>query len=530
MNIHSYFDRGDAVCQVNEKMVCRSGLYASESVNQHLGLIHGATRTDRQLATTWETNRTTSEELKLSLPAIRHKGYNRSMNIDRDEMRKRLARLDPARLADALVYLSYKIDGGTEFVESMLLPPEEAVKRFKSRLSGLKRRRKFIDWRSAAEFSLELELLIASLRASVSDPKTGLDLISQFFECDRKILERCDDSSGMVGDVFNFDARDAFISYASQCTDKTYVSNLLLRLYEHDDYGTRTGLVTHASEFLSQAEMRALLDDFWERAKAEQPGSYAAHHWWIGVELLARQLRDPELFEKAVLAAHPTLSSTTCMEIANVYLENDDLEMALFWMKRIPKTDRFRADDQDELLYTIYEKLGNREKMAETAWRLFNNERSSSRLNLLLRALGEDKREQLIKEQVESILNSTTFSYDDARFLVEVGRLDDASEYLLLHHEEINGDLYQFLLPLAKALEEGGRFLGASVIYRALLESILARAQTRYYHHGVRYLKKLDTLSTSIEDWRGISPHSQYKKAIQAEHKRKRSFWSRYEG
>lgn len=53
---------------------------------------------------------------------------------------------------------------------------------------------------------------------------------------------------------------------------------------------------------------------------------------------------------------------------------------------------------------------------------------------------------------------------------------------------------------------EGGRFLRASVVYRALLESILARAQTRYYHHGVRYLKKLHMLSAAIEDWRGIPP------------------------
>ena len=450
------------------------------------------------------------------------------MDIDRDELRERLAKLGPARLADALIYLSYKTQGGIDFVEAMLLPPEEAVKRFKSRITGLKRRRKYIDWRGAAEFAMELELLVTSLRESISDPKIGLDLISQFFECDGKILERCDDSSGMVGEVFRFDARNVFVFYASQCTDKNHVSNLLLRLYEHDDYGVRTDLITHAAEFLPKAEMRALLDDFWEHAKTEQPDSYKADKWWIAVKLLARQLRDPGLFEKAILAAHPELSSVTCMEIASVYLENDDPEMALFWMKRIPRTDRFRADDQYQLLYTIYEKLGDRKKMAEVAWRMFNNHRSSSTFNMLLRALGENERERLIEEQVGTILNSSAFSYDDARFLVEGGRLDDAAEYLLRHRAELNGDLYQSLLPLAKALEEGGCFLGASVVYRALLESILGRAQSRYYHHGVRYLKKLDMLSASIEDWRGVPPHAQYKEDLRIEHKRKRSFWSKY--
>ncbi len=450
------------------------------------------------------------------------------MTIDRDELRERLAKLEPTRLANALVYLAYKTKEGIDFVEAMLLPQEEAVKRFKSRLTGLKRRRKFIDWRGAPEFALELELLVASLRESVSDPKTGLDLISQFFECDGRILERCDDSDGTVGDVFRSDACDAFIFYASQCPDKDYVSNLLLRLYEHDDYGVRMELVTNAAEFLPETEIRTLLDEFWARAKAEQPGSFAADKWWIAVKTLARQLRDPGLFEKAVLAAQPELSSRTCMKIAEVYLENDDPEMALFWMKRIPKTDRSRADDRDELLYAIYERLGDREKMTETAWRIFNNHRSTGTLNMLLRALGEDERERLIAEQVASILNSSAFSYDDAKFLVDLGRLDEASEYLLRYQEKLDGNLYYFLLPLAKALEEGGRFLGASVVYRALLESILARAQSRYYHHGVRYLKKLDMLSASIEDWRGIPPHAQYKEALRTEHKRKRSFWSKY--
>jgi len=422
------------------------------------------------------------------------------MDISREELRKRLMKLDPARLADALIYLSAKTEGGAEFVEAMLLPPEEAVKRFKSRLNGLKRRRKFIDWRGVPEFALELEMLIASLRESVRDPKTGLDLISQFFECDGRILERCDDSSGMIGDVFRFDARNAFVSYASQCSDKEYVSRLLFRLYEHDDYGVRTDLISDASEFLPEAELRTLLDEFWERAKAEQPGSFAADKWWLGVELLARQLGDPNLYEKAVLAADPKLSVVTCMKIARAYLENDDPEMALFWMKRIPKTDRFRADEQEELLYAIYEKLKDRENMAKVAWRLFNESRSIRTLNMLLRALGEDKRKRLIEEQTKAILNDSTLSYADAKFLVDVGRLDDAAEYLLRHRGELNGDLYHLLLPLAKALEEGGRFLGASIVYRALLESILDRAQTRYYHHGVRYLRKLDALSVEIED------------------------------
>ena len=448
--------------------------------------------------------------------------------IDNKELREKLSKLGATRLANALLYVSSRAEGGTEYVEALLLTPKEAAKRFKSKLAGLKRRRKYIDWRAVPDFARELELILATLHEGVNDPKTGLGLVGDFFACDGAIFERSDDSSGLIGDVFRYDARNLFVTYAAGCTDKSFVCDLLLRLYEHDDYGVRTELVAKVSEFLPQKEMRTLVADFWERAKAEPLDSYKAGKWWIGAKLLARQLKDPALFEKAALSANPELSSPNCMEIAEVYLENDDPEMALFWMERIPPTDRFRADAQDQLLYSIHERLGDREKMAETTWRMFRNCRSRSTLDMLLQALGESERERVIEEQVEPIMGSATLSYDDAAFLVDMGRLDDASEYLFRYRDQLDGNLYQFLLPLAKALEEGERFLGATLVYRSLLESILDRAQSRYYHHGVRYLKKLDVLSPSVKDWRGLLSHEDYKESLLEVHGRKRSFWSKY--
>ena len=448
--------------------------------------------------------------------------------IDEKELRERLIELGAPRLVDALIYISSHTKGGNDYVRAMLLPPDEAEKRFKSKLSGLKRRRKYVGWDEAQDFALELKLILASLREGMPEPKRGLQLVAEFFSLDGKIIERCDDSSGEIGDVFRLDARSLFVSYASKCSDKKFVSDLLLKLYEHDDYGVRTELIANASHLLPEEEMRALVADIWERAKSEEADSYKADGWWIAAQMLARQLRDPGLFEKAKLAANPKLSSPTCMDIAQVYLENDDPEMALFWMERIPPTDHFRADLQDRLCYSIYEQLGEKEKIAEVAWKLFMSYRSRDTLDMLLRALGESERERVIEEQVQQIIAGANLSYGDAEFLMDVDRVDDAAEYLFRHRDQLDGDAYPVLVPLAKALEAGERFLVASIIYRALLESILARAQSRYYHHGVRYLKKLDALAPSIANWRGIPPHEDHKATLFEEHKRKRSFWSKY--
>lgn len=465
------------------------------------------------------------------LPRCSHNiysGYNRAMN--NKEVREKLIDIGADRLADALLYLASRFDEVDEYVEALLLSSEEAAARFRRKLAGLKRRRKFIDWRAAPDFARELEMMLAALPQTVIDPKMGLELVAEFVACDRAVFQRCDDSDGIIGDVFRYDACKLFTHYASACTDKPFISDLVFRLYAHDDYGVREGLLDETVKFLPEEELHALAQRFWDQAKSELSGSFAADHWWLGVEALARRLGDASLFEKARLNLSSDLTSAACMDIAEVYLETGDPEMALFWMKHIPPDDRFRADEQDRLLYSIHEQLGNREEMREVAWRLFRNYRSKERLSMLLRALGESERARVIEAEVRKIREEEELSYRDAAFLIELGRLDDAEDYLCRYRDQLDGDAYTSLLPLAKALEEGGHPLGATVVYRALLESILRRAQSRYYHHGVRYLKKLDALAPAVVDWRGIIPHAEYKQKLIDAHGRKRSFWSKYEG
>ena len=77
-------------------------------------------------------------------------------------------------------------------------------------------------------------------------------------------------------------------------------------------------------------------------------------------------------------------------------------------------------------------------------------------------------------------------------------------------------------------MEKNGRWLAASLIYRALLDSILARAVSKYYHHGIRYLKKLDSLAAGIQDWRNLQDHECYRAGLLQTHGRKTSFWAGY--
>ena len=431
-------------------------------------------------------------------------------------------------MAGVLLNLAERSDEASEVVGRLLATPEENVKRFKRRLAGLKRGRKFIDWREAPNFARKLEGILADLREGATTPEMGVELVAVFYECDRSVFERCDDSSGMIGDVFRYDASVLFVRYAAACVEKDWLGDRLLELYENDGYGVRHSLLEVASKFLPERTAYKLISQMWERAEAELLGSFAADHWRIGVRTLARQMKDAEIYEKAWLASSPDPSAGVCMDIAEVYVEAGDPKVALHWMERIPDSNNFRAFKHDSLLLTIYKQLDDREGMTKVAWRIFLDHRSAENLKTLLGTIGESEGERVVEEQVKKIFEEDGLSYSDAEFLIDIGRTQAAEDYILSRGAELDGNLYPQILSLTKPLEEAGCLLGAVALYRALLESILQRAVSRYYHHGVRYLKKLDSLGSKIDDWQDFMPHESYKEELLEEHGRKRSFWARY--
>jgi hypothetical protein len=177
----------------------------------------------------------------------------------------------------------------------------------------------------------------------------------------------------------------------------------------------------------------------------------------------------------------------------------------------------------------VLSELGDKAGAEEVAWRIFRRYRNEESLSLLLDVVGEEKRQRIIDGEAAAILKSPKLYYVDASFLMELERFDDAERYVMGLSDQLDGDYYYQLLPWANAFEKQERFLVASVLYRALLDSILHRGISKYYTYGVRYLRKLDDLALRVKDWCGLVSHDDYKLNLQIEHRLKRSFWARYE-
>lgn len=448
------------------------------------------------------------------------------MDSDR---KQRLIDLGAEALAAALLDLAAHSDETDDLIEQLIATPKQNVQQFKKKLSGLKRRKRFIGWRESASFSRELEMLLQDLKSGVDDPLTGVELVAAFYEADNTIFEMCDDSSGNIGDVFRYDAKQLFVEYASRCADKEKIADIILKLNQKDDYGIRDTLIDCAGECLPEKVIRIMLATLQKRADQEKDEYEKRHHLML-IESLARQIRDAALFEKTRIASWGELSTAALIDIARVYLESGDVETAHSWLKKIPENETYQEYERDKLLMEIYQKQGNTEKLTELLYQKFRAHHSTDTLQTLLDVIGNDKRNEVIADEVTQILESSALLESDAEFLIAIGKIDEAEAYLLGRADQLDGNHYGSLLSVAEAMDAENRHLVTSLIYRSLLVSILERGYTKAYPHGIRYLKKLDKLAGSVFAWKEFSPHEAFKEQIIQTHGRKRSFWAKYEG
>ena len=446
----------------------------------------------------------------------------------RDNRKQRLIELGAEALATALIELATRDEAADDLLELMIATPMENIKRFKAKLSRIKRSRRFISWGESAGFARGLKTLLQDLKAGMADPCSGAELVAAFYETDKGVFDNCDDSSGHVGDVYRYDARELFVEYAVRCADKKWLGEMVLKLNRKDNYGVRDALIDCASQYLPESNIRNMIFSLQDLADKERE-EYNKRHLLYLIESLARQIKDAPLFERTRIAAWSKLPTAACVDIAQVYLESGDARTALSWLERIPEKDTFQASERDQLLFEIYGMLGDTDKQAQTGWRSFRRFRGADSLKKLLAIIGQGNRDNVIAGEVAAIVEKKTLILQDAGFLIEIGRMDEAEAYLIDRADQLNGDFYESLLPLAVTMEKNRRALVASVLYRALLDSILRRAQTKTYPHGVRYLKKLDKLAASISDWRAIEDHAAYLEHLRQKHGRKTSFWPQYD-
>lgn len=444
----------------------------------------------------------------------------------KDERKKKLMQLGADSLSDALLDMAKSLDQVDDRVNQMVSTQEENIRAFKKKLSSLKRSTKFIDWRQSSDLADSLSQLLDELQACAPDPCLGVELVTAFYETDDSVFERSDDSNGSIGEVYVYDAKELFVLYASSCEDNEKIASLILRLCQKDDYSVRTSLMDSVGLFLEEPVIRDMVEKL-QLIAAEQQEEYEKYHYYSILVSFVRQIKDAPLFEKTRLSIQGE-TPLAIIEIAKVYLDCGEVETALSWILKKPEGSLRFNDEYTKVLTEIYTKQGDTEGLAALLKKKFRALPSMGTLQELLNIIGDDAKEAFIDEEVEHILHDTMLRLNNLSFLLDCGKYDDAQTYLFARAADLDGILYETLLPLARTFDKQARYLATSLIYRSLLDSILERAYTKSYPYGVRYLHKMDSLAPLIPDWLSFADHAAYKESLLQIHGRKKSFWGQY--
>ena len=443
--------------------------------------------------------------------------------------RRRLIQAGAERLADALLDLACDSDQAADVVARLAATPEENLERFRQKIDDLKSSERFYDWRESKEFARELRGIIEDLEAADPEPRTGVKLMAEFLEADETAVLSGDDSYGNVAEVFSFDGCRAFGRFAGRVDDLDLLLDLLLQLLADDPYCLRTDLAEQASSHLPTPRLEALRDALIEKAE-ENTDEGLREPLQMAVEVVARRLGDPALFQLTRLSSHREPTAEDAIEIAEVHVDAGNAKEAIEWLHRFDEQGwGFKDDRRDRLLLTAYTSAGDVDHATEIAWRRFHRFRDGETLGSLLDLIGVDQRDRVVAEEARAILKGAGLRLGDVEFLIGHDHVEQAAELIVSRRDQLDGGSYVTLVPIAEEFEMSEHGVAATVLYRSLLDSVLARGKSPAYHHGARYLRQLDALAAVVADLQDIADHPTYVAEVRASHGRKWRFWQRYE-
>jgi hypothetical protein len=427
---------------------------------------------------------------------------------DHDEVRARLARL---QLADQ---------------------PDKLAAGFRKTLNAWKRSTRFYAYREAGTFGRTLEGWLDQVERELlpRNPSAALELFQAFIAADACWFERADDSGGVIGDAVRSACRH-WLRAAARCeTPPGGWPDRVLELYLADHYGARGALLRDAGLLLDEAAQRVLATRFDARLAAVLESSATLEDLPIEVfrisgalSLLAESLRDPDVMVRGTLRYSPDPNSLQRESFARAYLDADRPADALVWLQH---SESHPEDNRLALLAEALEKLGRFDESVPIRQRMFERTLSEPELERWLEHLPTSAHPAALARARECALAHPA-RVAAARLLLRLGDPVAAEAQLLGEPGRVGGSLYGNLGPLTQALREHDCPRGETVLYRALLQSVLDRAQTRAYGHAARYWSRLREIARGTTSLAPLPSHDAFEAEIRAQHGRKTAFWSK---
>lgn len=118
--------------------------------------------------------------------------------------------------------------------------------------------------------------------------------------------------------------------------------------------------------------------------------------------------------------------------------------------------------------------------------------------------------------------------YTAITFLVAIQEFEPLAILVHSKSSDLDGSNYNILRPAADVLHKIDP-LAATLLYRKMIQPILANTKSKYYNYAAKDLVTCGILSNQITDWKQYQNHEIYFLELSMQHKRKTSFWAGYQ-
>jgi hypothetical protein len=458
-----------------------------------------------------------------------------------------LAALGAERLAAILVELA---DGDAEVKRRLRLElaaqqgGDSIAAEIGKRITVLRSARSFVDWQKRREFVRDLDLQRAMIadRVAPTRPDLALDLMWRFLDLAEPVLNRVDDSTGSVGDVFRLACDDLGAVAIKARPDPVALADRVLAALLADEYGIYDGLVPVVLPALGEpgaAHLKSRLSQVLaDRKTGGRDGRADAAR--RALQDVADGQGDVDAYVALVPAAERARPHAGA-EIGRRLLASGRAAEAIAALEASrPKQRAARARDDEDLHLAEYgygdssaweeayvealDATGQPEQAQRLRWAAFEERLSSTQLRAYLKRLPDFEDVEAEERAMQHALGFRSFSAA-LHFFHDWPDQAHAAQLVLTRAPEIDGNLY-FLLDPAAQLIEGKHPLAATLLRRAMIEDTLEGAKSTRYKHAARHLLECASLAPGIQDFGAFGTHDAFVARLRARHSRKTGFWT----
>ncbi|MBB4287593.1 DUF6880 family protein [Roseospira goensis] len=434
------------------------------------------------------------------------------------------------------------------------LGPAEVAREVRKRLGEIARGRRFIEWSETRAMAADLESHRVTIVDKVggSDPVTALDLTWRFLDLGNAVYARCDDSSGVIADVFRTACGDLGRLATAAGVEPVALADRTYDALCGNDYGLTDNLIPVLAPALGRKGLEHLKGRIVALSNTPVPRPADKDRVRIGWSSHTGAIYEDEMAERsrqgtvryalqAIADAQGDVDAFIAQydpkvrkvpqiaaEIAQRLIAADRADEALRLLDNA-NTSRtgWPSFDWDDARIAALEALDRPDDAQAARWTVFERSLSSTHLRDYLSRL-PDFEDLEAEEKALDYAERVTGVHEALWFLVHWPALDRAARLVLARASDLDGNHYHILTPAADALA-GKHPLAATLLLRAMIDFALGRARNSRYRHAARHLMDCAGLATRIEDFGAFETHVAYEARLRRDHGRKTSFWNAVE-